>query len=168
MSHVSPALRLLAATAALATPLLLSGCGNPIKDAIENQVEDAASSQGVDLDVHDPNHIKVDTGDGGVTTGELPRGYPVSDVPVVDGTIIAGVYTRHPATWNVTVQAGSDTSKEYDAAAALLKSNGCTEELAKVDNGTSASGEFTCGSYDVQLATTVATGVVVNYSVSSS
>lgn len=167
MRRTSTGLRLVAATTVLATPLLLAGCGNAIKDAVENQVEDAASSNGVDLDLDDPNHIKVDTTDGGVTTGELPKGYPVSDVPVVDGEIIAGVYTKNPATWNVTVQSGDDPSAAYDAAAGLLTANECSEDVAKVDNGTSVSGSFTCGTYTVQLAATTSTGVVVNYTVSS-
>ena len=173
MRHSSTGLRLVAATALLASPLLLSGCGDAIKNAVEKQVEDAAASDGVsvDVDLDDPNHIKVDSTDGGFTTGELPQDYPVSEVPVVDGTILAGTYTKNPSTWNVTIQvgeAGGDKNGPYDDGAGLLTGAGCEETVAKADNGTAIVGQYKCGDFEVYLATTDSNGVVVNYTVSAS
>ncbi|WP_183094370.1 hypothetical protein [Nocardioides stalactiti] len=163
--------RLLLAVPATALALTtLVGCGDILKDQVEKKVEDAAKSEGVDLDVDlDSGDVKVDTTDGGAVTGELPKDYPSDEAPVVDGEILAGTYTKNPASWNVTIEvgpAGGDKQGAYDEAAAKLLDGGASEGTAPVDNGTSISGTYLSASYTIVLAVTDSNGIVVNYTVS--
>lgn len=163
MSHPRRS-RLLAAIPAAFLAVSLVGCGN----LIENAAENAAEEEGVDLDI-DGTDVRVDTTDGGFTTGELPQGYPSDEVPIVDGEILAGTYTKDPDSWNVTVQvdeAGGDKAAAYDGAESTLLDAGLETTSAKTDNGTSISGIYTSASYTVNLAVTDSSGIVVNYTVS--
>ena len=158
--------RLLVAVPTALLALSLVGCG----DAIENQIEDQLAEEGVsaDLDDLEDGKVNIDTTEGGVVTGELPKGYPSDEVPVVDGEILAGTYTKNPATWNVTIEvgpAGGDKSAAYDEAEALLTDAGADNPTAKTDNGTSIFGQYTTESYAVDLAVTDSNGIVVNYTV---
>ena len=95
----------------------------------------------------------------------MPKDFP-AEVPVVDGDVVTGNYSKKPLGWNVTIRAGKDVSKEYDAAAKVLTDSGCKVEVAKIANGMSSAGQLTCGKYQVLLASTVQGGIVVTYSVS--
>ncbi len=151
--------------ALLATSLV--GCGLA-EDAVKDAAEDAAKSEGVDLDLDniDDGEIDIDTTDGGATTGKLPKGFPTDEVPVVDGEILVGSYTKSPDTWNATIQvgpAGGDKQAAYDDAAATL---GLDVVQEPVDNGTAINGTYVSATYTVILAVTDSNGVVVNYTVS--
>lgn len=145
----------------------LVGCG-ALEDAVKNKAEEAAKSEGVDLDLDDleDGKINIDTTDGGLSTGELPKGFPTDQVSVVDGEILGGTYTKNPDTWNVTIKVGEpggDKQAAYDDAAATLGLDTLSEPF---DNGTSINGEYASASYRVIVAVTDSNGVVVNYTVS--
>ena len=156
--------RLLVAVPTALLAFSLVGCGNLVEEA----AEDAAKEEGVDLDI-DGDEIQVDTTDGGASVGELPKDYPADEVPVVDGEILGGTYTKNPATWNVTIEvgeAGGDKAGAYDEAEAVLTDAGLETTREKLDNGTGISGQYTSASYVVELAVTDSNGVVVTYLVS--
>ena len=96
----------------------------------------------------------------------LPNAFPTDDVPVVDGHIVSGNYSKKPLSWNLTVRDGKTVSKEYDAAAKLLTDAGCKVEIDKAGSGATAVGQLTCAKYDVLLAVSTGDGVIVTYSVS--
>ena len=68
---------LLAAVPAVLLATSLVGCGLA-EDAVKNKAEDAAKSEGVDLDLDDleDGNIDIDTTDGGASTGKLAEGLP--------------------------------------------------------------------------------------------
>jgi hypothetical protein len=143
----------------------LVGCG----DAIKNKVEDDLKDQGISANLDDPNNIQIEGSDFGVTTGKLPKDFPTDEVPVVSGEILAGTYTKSGPTWNVTIKvgdAGGDKQAAFDKAEAGLTSVGATTVTEGTDNGTGIFGQYTTGSYSVQLAVTDSNGIVVNYTVS--
>lgn len=162
--------RLLVAVPAVALlAVSLVGCGLA-EDAVKNKAEEAAKSEGVDLNLDDleDGEINIDTTDGGATVGKLPKTWP-TDVPVVDGEVLAGAYTKNPANWNATVEvgpAGGDKNAAFDEAAAALTDAGYTEVTPKTDNGTGIFGDYAGGTYLVKLGVTDSNGIVVNYTVS--
>lgn len=160
--------RLLVVVPAALMAVSLTGCGLA-EDAVKDQIEDAAKSEGVELDLDDPSNIGVDTTDGGLVTGELPKGFPTDQVPVVDGEILAGTYTNNPKTWNATVQvgpAGGDKAAAYAEAEAALLGADLTTVTEKYDNGASIVGQYATDEWLVDLAVTDSNGIVVNYLVS--
>lgn len=163
---IKRSLRLAAAGAVLALPFTFSACGDIAENAIEDQIEDAASEGGVDVDIEDGD-IEVDTTDGGVVTGKLPKGFPES-IPVIDGEILAGTYTKNPDTWNATVKVdgpGGDKDAPFDSAEAALLDAGFEVVVEKMDNGTSIVGDYKGDGLQVNLAVTdsAGQGIVVNY-----
>lgn len=158
---------LLAVPAALLAATSFVGCGLG-EDAVKNAAEDAAKEEGVDLNLDDAENgnIEIDTTDGGVTTGKLPKDFPTDEVSVVDGEILGGTSTKNPSTWNATIEvgpAGGDKQAAYDDAAATL---GLDVVQEPIDNGTSITGTYTSASYTVILAVTDSNGIVVNYTIS--
>jgi hypothetical protein len=156
--------RLLFAVPTALLSIALVGCS----DLAEKAAEDAAKEEGVDLDI-DGDDIKVDTTDGGVVTGELPKGFPTDQVPVVDGEILFGTYTKSSKTWDTTVEvgpAGGDKAAAYDEAEAKLLDAGATVTSEKVDNGSAIAGQYTNGEHTIDLAVTDTNGIIVNYLVS--
>ena len=166
MSHRRTRL-LVAVPAAALLAVSLVGCGNAIKDKVENDLKD----QGISVDLDNPSNIEIDSSDFNVVTGKLPKDYPSSDVPVVDGKILQGATSKNaPEVWDVTVQvgdAGGDKSAAFDSAAEKLTAAGLSETTAKTDAGTSIYGQYTSAKYVVDLAVTDANGLDVNYTVTS-
>lgn len=167
MSHRRTRLLIAVPAAALMITSLV-GCGDAVKDAVKNKVEDDLKSQGIDADLDDieDGNINIDTTDGGVTTGELPKGFPTDEVPIVDGEILGGTYTKNPPTWNATIkvgEAGGDKNAAFDDAAGLLSD--LENPVKKTDNSTSIYGQYVSASYVVDLAVTDSNGIVVNYTV---
>ncbi|KAA1419219.1 hypothetical protein F0U44_12275 [Nocardioides humilatus] len=163
MSHRRTRLLIAIPSAALIAVSLV-GCGDAIKDKVEKDLKE----QGVDADLDDleDGQINIDTTDGGISTGELPKDFPTDEVPIVDGEILGGTYTKNPATWNVTIKvdgAGGDKNAAFDDAADKL--SGLENPTAKTDNGTSIFGQYISDSYVIDLAVTDSNGVVVNYTV---
>lgn len=149
----------------------LVGCGNAVKDAVKNKVEDDLKSQGVDANLDDieNGNIEIDTTDGGVTTGKLPKTFPTDDVAIVDGKILGGQYTKNPATWTVVIQvgdAGGDKAGAYSTAEEKLTGGGAETVTEKVDNGTAITGQYATDTYLVTLAVTDSNGIDVSYTVS--
>ncbi len=152
-------------TALLAVSLV--GCGLA-EDAAKNRAEEAAKSEGVDINLDDveDGEFNVDSTAGGASVGELPKGYPTDEVPVVEGEILGGTYTKDPKSWNVTIkvdEAGGDKAAAYDAAESGLTGAGLETTREKADNGTAISGQYTSASYVVELAVTDSNGVTVTY-----
>jgi len=159
---------------AVPTALLLSvaavGCGLA-EDAVKNKAEEAAKSEGVDLNLDDleEGKVDIDTTDGGATVGKLPKDFPTDEVPVVDGEVLGGTSTKNPPTWNATIEvgeAGGDKTAAFDAAEAKLVDAGLETVTPKVDNGTGIFGEYTSDAYLVHLSVTDSNGIVVTYTVS--
>lgn len=159
MSHRRTRLLFAVPTALLAVSLV--GCGNLAEDA----AEDALKDQGIDADI-DGSDINIEGTDFNVTTGELPKDFPVDEVPVVDGAILQGSYIKNSKTWDTTVEvgpAGGDKQAAYDEAEAKLGADVVQEP---VDNGTAISGTYATASYTVILSVTDSNRIVVNYLVS--
>jgi hypothetical protein len=163
--------RLLVAAPTLLLALSLVGCGDLFEDAVKDKVEDAAKSEGVDLDLDDleEGEINIDSTDGGASTGKLPRDFPTDEVPVVDGEILGGTYTKNPPTWNATIEVGppgGDKAAAYDEAEALLVNAGLDTVTEAIDNGTAINGQYATDTYLINLSVTDSNGIVVNYLVS--
>lgn len=159
MTHRRTRLLFAVPTALLAVSLL--GCSNLAEDA----AEDALKDQGIDADI-DGSDINIEGTDFNVTTGELPKDFPVDEVPVVDGKILQGSYTKNAKTWDTTIEvgpAGGDKQAAYDEAEATLGADVVQEP---VDNGTAISGTYATASYTVVLSVTDSNRVIVNYLVS--
>lgn len=159
-------LRLAAAAAVLALPLTFTAC----QDLAENAAEDALREEGIDADL-DNGQIEIDSTDGGVVTGKLPKGFPES-IPVIDGEILAGAYTKNPDTWNATVKVdepGGDKVAPFDTAEQDLLDAGFQSKTDRVDNGVSIVGDYEGEGYNISLAVTdsAGQGIVVNYLVSA-
>ncbi|GAA3802334.1 hypothetical protein [Nocardioides panacisoli] len=191
-------LRLVAAGAALASLLALTGCGG----SDDKSSDDAGSSQGTSSsdstassdssdDAKGGKDGKGDKGKGSDDSSDgssdssdsaddssdgsddktqepvpLPNAFPTDAVPPVDGEIVSGNYSKKPLSWNVTIRDGKNVSKEYDVAEKLLTDAGCKVEIDKTGSGPSAVGQLKCDKYDVLLAVSTGSGVVVTYSVS--
>ena len=158
---------LLAVPAALLAATSFVGCGLA-EDAAKDAAEDAAKSEGVDvnLDEIEDGKIEIDTTDGGASTGELPEGFPTDEVPVVDGEILVGTYTKNPESWTVTIkvgEAGGDKAAAYSAAEEELTGSGAETLTASTDNGTGIFGQYGTSSYVVDLTVTDANGLDVTY-----
>ena len=156
--------RLLVAVPTALLAVSLVGCS----DIAENAAEDALKEEGIEADL-DGSDIKIDTTDGGVVTGELPEGFPTDEVPVVDGEILFGTYTKSSGTWDTTIEvgpAGGDKAAAYDEAEAMLLDAGATVTQEQVDNGTAIAGRYTNGEHAIDLAVTDSNGIVVTYLVS--
>ncbi len=157
--------RLLAVPAVLLA-FTLAGC-SLAEDAAKNKAEEAAKSAGVDLSIGESD-IAIDTTEGGAVTGKLPKAFPGDEVPVVDGDILVGAYTKTPPSWNVTIKvgpAGGDKAGAYSAAEEKLTSGGLETATPSADNGSAIVGQYTSASYVVDLAVTDSNGIVVNYTV---
>jgi hypothetical protein len=162
MTHRRTRLLFAVPTALLAVTLV--GCG----DIAEKAAEDALKEEGIDADI-DGTNINIEGTDFNVTTGELPKNFPVDEVPVVDGGILEGSYTKASKTWTTTIEvgpAGGDKQAAYDEAAAKLTDAGATEVQAPVDNGTGIIGTYTSASYTINLTSTDSNRIIINYVVS--
>lgn len=161
---------LLAVPAAALLAASLVGCGELFENAAEDRIEDALESEGYEGDVDlDKGEINIDSTDGGVAVGKLPKGFPESEVPVVDGEILGGSSTKNPDTWNVTIKvgdAGGDKAAAYDEAEALLLDAGLDTVTEKVDNGTGINGTYSTDTYLVNLTVTDSNGLDVTYVIS--
>jgi len=169
--HQSRTRRLLVAAPTLLLSLTLVGCGDLFEDAVKDKVEDAAKSEGVDLDIDDleDGEINIDTTDGGASTGKLPKDFPTDEVPIVDGDILGGSYTKNPATWNASIEVGppgGDKQAAYDDAAATLTGGDAQVVQEPVDNGTGITGVYATATYTVNLSVTDSNGILVTYLVS--
>ncbi len=158
---------LLAVPAALLAATSLVGCGLG-EDAVKNAAENAAKDEGVDLDLDDleDGKVEIDTTDGGASTGKLPKGFPTDEVPVVDGEILVGSYSKSPDTWTVTIkvgEAGGDKAGAYSTAEETLTGAGAETLTASADNGTGIFGQYGTSSYVVDLAVTDSNGIDVTY-----
>lgn len=156
---------------AVPTALLLSvavvGCGLA-EDAVKNKAEEAAKSEGVDLNLDDleDGKVDIDTTDGGATVGKLPKDFPTNEVPVVDGEILVGSSTKNPPSWTTSIkvgEAGGDKAAAYDEAEATLVDAGLETATPRADNGTGIFGDYTSATYLVQLAVSDSNGIVVTY-----
>jgi hypothetical protein len=164
MHQLSRTRRLLVAVPTALLAVSLVGCG----DIAENAAEDALEDEGIKADI-DGSDIKIDTTDGGVVTGELPKDFPIDEVPVVDGEILFGTYTKSSKTWDTTVEvgpAGGDKQAAYDEAEAKLLDAGATVVQEPIDNGSAIGGQYTNGGHTIDLAVTDTNGIIVNYLVS--
>jgi hypothetical protein len=150
--------RLLFAVPAALVVVSLVGCSN----VAEKAAEDALADEGISADI-DGSDINIEGTDFNVTTGELPKDFPVDEVPVVDGEILEGSYSKNSQTWTTTIEvgpAGGDKQAAYDEAAAKLGADAVQEP---VDNGTAISGTYATASHTVTLSVTDSNGIVVNY-----
>jgi hypothetical protein len=159
--------RLLVAVPTALLAFTFVGCGLA-EDAVKDQVEDAAKDEGVDLNLDDleDGQIDIDTTDGGATTGKLPKTFPTDEVPVIEGEILGGTYTKNPATWNATIKvgpAGGDKAAAYDAAEEILLGADLDNVTPKTDNGTGIFGQYSSATYLVDLSVTDSNGIVVTY-----
>lgn len=141
----------LAASLALATPLLLSGC------SLIHLPGSHSTSGGISI-----------PGLGSVGSGKLPSDFP-SDIPVIKGDVITGASlgSGSKKVWNVTVKIS--TVDDFDTIVTELTGAGFTQsDGGTVKSADSATGLFTKGDFNV--AVVVAKGdeknpFVANYTV---
>ena len=150
--------RLLVAVPTALLAVSLVGCG----DIAEKAAEDALKDEGIDADI-DGSDISIEGTDFNITTGKLPKDFPVDEVPVVDGKILQGAYTKNSQTWDTTIEvgpAGGDKQAAYDAAEEKLGADVLQEPI---DDGTGISGTYATDSYTVTLSVTDSNRIIVNY-----
>ncbi len=133
---------------ALAMGTLLSGCFNP-GQVVEGVVEQAT---GGDVDL------------GGTT---MPEGFPVDDVPVIDGEILFGakMSVEGESAWNVTI--GTKDANALQAASTQLADAGFAKLEASMV-GDDGSGFVSFSKDDLGVAIVVTKtdeGIAVNYTV---
>ncbi|TCU50863.1 hypothetical protein EDF51_10271 [Curtobacterium sp. PhB25] len=80
--------------------------------------------------------------------GKVPDGFPSSDVPLVDGTVLGGGAGPNGSGWVVQVRAGS--VDDFASAAQQLADAGYTESAKRADSS-SAFGMFRSDGYRVVL-----------------
>lgn len=128
----------LAASLAIAAPLLLTGCSLLHLPGSDDK------GGGITI-----------PGVGSVGSGKLPSDYPTKDVPVIDGKIVAGasIGSGDDHAWNITIKvSGLD---DMDKISKLLTDAGFTAD----PNGTTTTdatrtGLFTTDTYNVVVAVT--------------
>lgn len=120
-------------------PLLLgtSACGadevaeRAGESAVERAIEDAAESEGVDVDVDaEDGSVSIESSDGTFTSGmgALPQGFP-EDIPLADGEILQGASSDGNGTtgWFVSVTVDRSADEALAEASALLEGAGYAE-----------------------------------------
>lgn len=153
--------RLLFAVPAALLAVSLVGCDNVAEKAVEDALED----EGLEADI-DGTDINIEGTDFNVTTGELPKDFPVDEVPVVDGGILEGTYAKNSKTWTTTVEvgpAGGDKQAAYDEAEGKLTGAGAEVVQEPIDNSTAISGVYASATYTITLSVTDSNRIVVNY-----
>jgi len=124
----------LAASGALLLLLGASACGadevaeRAAESAVERAIEDAASSEGVDVDIDsEDGSVSIESSDGTFTSGmgNLPQGFP-EDIPVADGEILQGASSDGNGTtgWFVTVTVDQPGDQALAEAGAALEDAG--------------------------------------------
>lgn len=150
MSRVRSALAVV--TLALVA-LPLAACSEDIGEkiaekAIENQLGDDA---GVDIDA-DGQNVTVDDGKGNSYTSgsQLPDDFP-GDVPLIEGTVIAGVSLDEAGrkAWNISIQVDGDADAALEEAKELLEGAGF-ESTTQV-RGAFSGGQLANDAYDIVL-----------------
>jgi hypothetical protein len=139
-----------AASLALALPLLLSGCSLVHLPG--------SSSRGGGISI---------PGVGSVGSGKLPSDFP-SDIPVVAGDVVSGasIGSGDKKVWNVSIKVSGldafDTINTELTGAGFTAVDGKTSTTAKV-----AAGVYTKGDYDVAVVVTAGGGktVIANYTI---
>jgi hypothetical protein len=127
-----------AASLAIAMPLLLSGCSLLHLPGSDDK------GGGITI-----------PGVGSVGSGKLPGDYPTKDVPVIDGKIIAGasIGSGDDHAWNITIKATS--LDDFDKIAKLLTDAGFTADPDATTTGDDTrTGLFTTDTYNVVVAVT--------------
>ena len=128
---------LLAPAAGLLLLLGTTACGadevaeRAAESAVERAIEDAAASEGVDVDVDaGDGSVSIESSDGTFTSGmgSLPQGFP-EDVPIVEGDILQGASSEGNGTtgWVVTIAVDQAPDQALDEASAALEGAGYTE-----------------------------------------
>lgn len=113
----------------VALALAVGGCSSGTDKATEKSIEKAAEDNGKDVDVDvDGDEIKVETSDGTLTagTGELPKGYPKDEVPVLDGEVAVGM--EADGGWSVTIKSDKSPEDALAEAVSKLESAGLSKE----------------------------------------
>lgn len=141
----------LAASLALAAPLLLSGC------SLIHLPGSHSTSGGISI-----------PGIGSVGSGKLPGDFP-SDIPVIKGDVVSGASlgSGSKKVWNVTVKIAS--IDDFDTIVTELTGAGFTQAdggTAKTSDG--ATGLFNKGDYNVAVVVARGDGknpFIANYTV---
>jgi len=100
-------------------------------------------------------------GTGVTSDGQVPDGFPTSDVPLVDGTVLGGGAGPNGSGWVVQVRAAS--VGDFAAATDRLTAAGFTESAKRAD-ASSAFGMFRSDDHRVVLTVSDGTdGVTATY-----
>lgn len=136
-------------------PALLTGCGGD--DNSGNQAGD--NSGDVDVD-HDPGsgELTVSSSEGTYTVGDhLPAGFPVDDIPVIDGRVVSAVADADTGGGKggfvVMMQADTDSDTAMADALGLLTDAGFVAVAGSPTEGTGMLGarQLTLAPYTVLL-----------------
>jgi hypothetical protein len=148
-----------AALVALATSsaLLLGGCSSDeqkAEDTIEQAAEDAGESVDVDIDGDD---ITIENSDGTVSMGcNLPAGFPVDDIPLVDGDVMLGMGAEGEG-FQVTIAYDGAPDEAMQEAVDLLEGAGFEVDESG-DFGGMQTATLTSDAYTVYVSATDAEG----------
>jgi hypothetical protein len=145
-----------AALAAAVLALAVSGCAGGDDKAAESAIEEAAEEAGEDLDVDiDGDEVTIEGSDGAMSVGgDLPDGFPVDDIPLVDGEVLIAVGAEGQG-YQVTLDVGDTPGEAMVAARDLLVGAGFAldEELV---TGSIHSAQLSSDAYAVYLTATEA------------
>lgn len=156
----------LAGAALILTTTTACGGDEVAERATEEAIEQLAESEGVEVDIDaDGGEVSIETDEGTITTGQdLPEGFPVDDVPLIDAEVVSGLgQAGAQEGWVVTMQSDASAEDAYADAVALLEDAGFAVEAEL----TATQGGYTSDAWTVFLVADDSAGsTTITYAVS--
>lgn len=156
-----------AATLVLSCGALVSGCGadDAIAERVAEEALEGAASGDADVDIDD-GEVKIETDEGTVSFGDdLPDGFPLEEVPLVEGDVVAGSGITGEG-WTVGMLV--DGSREDSYAQAKERLNDAGFKAAGSEITTEGMSSYTAENDSYQVNVVVMSGdegTNVNYTV---
>lgn len=129
-------LRALTGAAALASVVLVSGCGS---DGISVKTDDGT----VRIDREDEGGVSIETEDGSATVGtDLAEDFPSDEVPLIEGTVISSASMASESTpgFSAVIETDAALNDARDAADKLLVDAGYKRVTEMSTSGNSFRG----------------------------
>ena len=115
---------------ALAFTLVLSGCGagDEIGERLTEEAVEEAAGGDADVDIDEEGLTVTDENGDSTSIGtELPEDFPVDDVPLMEGTVVAATAVDG-ASYTVTLEVEGAPEEVQDEALAMLTDAGYTSD----------------------------------------
>jgi hypothetical protein len=127
---------------ALAFTLLLSGCGagDEIGERLTEEAVEEAAGGDADVDIDEEGLTVTDENGDSTSIGtDLPEDFPVDDVPLMEGTVLAATAVDG-ASYTVTLEVEGAPEEVHEQALAMLTDAGYTRDS---DSEMNAEGFYT-------------------------